>query len=145
MAKKPFRSLHTSPGFTAFVLDQLAGLGDVTTRSMFGGVGLVAYLLVRKYGGPGAEKLAAGLALFGAVDSIFVYKSADWWRAVHPQTSVVPNLMASGSKMGPLARLAFSMSAIGFIFLVLVLLTVRVRLADQQAALDQLYHLAEED
>ena len=40
MAKKPFRSLHTSPGFTAFVLDQLAGLGDVTTRSMFGGVGL---------------------------------------------------------------------------------------------------------
>jgi len=40
VAKKPFRSLHTSPGFTAFVLDQLAGLGDVTTRSMFGGVGL---------------------------------------------------------------------------------------------------------
>jgi heme exporter protein C len=104
----------------------------------------VAYLLVRKYGGPGSEKLAAGLALFGAVDSVFVYKSADWWRAIHPQTSVVPNLMASGSKMGPVARLAFSMSAIGFILLVLVLLTVRTRLADQQAALDQLY-LAEED
>src|SRR5213596_1781319 len=64
---------------------------------------LVGYLLVRKYGGPGAEKLAAGLALFGTVDSIFVYKSVDWWRTVHPKTSVVPELMRAGSKMGPAA------------------------------------------
>ena len=34
--------LAVTPGFRAFVLDQLAGCGEVTPRSMFGGVGLYA-------------------------------------------------------------------------------------------------------
>ena len=34
------RSLKVTPAFRAFVLDQLEELGDVTSRSMFGGVGL---------------------------------------------------------------------------------------------------------
>jgi len=34
------RSLKVSDGFKAFVLDQLAELGDVMPRAMFGGVGL---------------------------------------------------------------------------------------------------------
>src|SRR5437867_6252149 len=34
------RSLKVSEGFKSFVLDQLAELGDVTPRAMFGGVGL---------------------------------------------------------------------------------------------------------
>jgi DNA transformation protein len=34
------RSLKVSAGFKSFVLDQLEELGDVTARSMFGGVGL---------------------------------------------------------------------------------------------------------
>jgi DNA transformation protein len=34
------KSLASSSGFEAFVLDQLCGLGDVTARKMFGGVGL---------------------------------------------------------------------------------------------------------
>ncbi|HZR26136.1 MAG TPA: TfoX/Sxy family protein [Vicinamibacterales bacterium] len=38
-ARSP-RSLAVSAGFKAFVLDQLEDLGDVTPRSMFGGVGL---------------------------------------------------------------------------------------------------------
>ncbi len=33
------RSLKVSDAFKAFVLDQLAELGDVTPKSMFGGVG----------------------------------------------------------------------------------------------------------
>ena len=33
-------TLHVSESFRAFVLDQLEELGDVTPRSMFGGVGL---------------------------------------------------------------------------------------------------------
>ncbi|RPJ83203.1 MAG: hypothetical protein EHM13_08020, partial [Acidobacteria bacterium] len=35
----------------------------------------VAYLLVRKYGGPGSEKLAAAMALFGMANVPFVYVS----------------------------------------------------------------------
>jgi DNA transformation protein len=34
------RSLESSAGFETFVLDQLAGLGDVTPKKMFGGVGI---------------------------------------------------------------------------------------------------------
>ena len=34
------RSLKVSDAFTRFVLDQLEEIGDVTPRSMFGGVGL---------------------------------------------------------------------------------------------------------
>ncbi len=34
------RSLANSSSFRDFVLDQLSGLGDVTARSMFGGIGL---------------------------------------------------------------------------------------------------------
>src|ERR1051326_6784476 len=47
----------------------------------------VAYLLVRKYGGPGSEKLAAVVGIFGAAVSPFVYVSVNIWRTMHPKTS----------------------------------------------------------
>ena len=97
----------------------------------------VAYLLVRKYGGPGSEKLAAATGIFGAATSPFVYKSVDIWRTIHPQTSVVPTLKAP---MG----VPFAWSAFAFLLLFAVLLTLRVRLAERQGALDDLY-LAQED
>jgi heme exporter protein C len=97
----------------------------------------VAYLLVRKYGGPGSEKLAAATALFGGATAPFVYKSVDIWRTIHPKTSVVPTL---GKDMG----LPFAFCSIAFVLLFAVLLTLRVELAERQAALDQLY-LAQED
>jgi DNA transformation protein len=37
---RTLRSLKVSDGFKSFVLDQLEELGDVTPKSMFGGVGL---------------------------------------------------------------------------------------------------------
>ena len=39
-ARPTLRSLRVSDRFKSFVLDQLEELGDVTSRSMFGGVGL---------------------------------------------------------------------------------------------------------
>src|SRR6188474_216386 len=97
----------------------------------------VAYLLVRKYGGPGSEKLAAATALFGGATAPFVYKSVDIWRTVHPKTSVVPTLPKVMA--GPLA-----LTALAFLLLFFVLLTLRARLAERQAVLDELY-LAHED
>ena len=97
----------------------------------------IACLLVRKYGGPGSEKLAAATALFGGATAPFVYKSVDIWRTVHPKTSVVPTLPKVMA--GPLA-----LTALAFVLLFLVLLTLRVRLAERQAVLDELY-LAHED
>jgi heme exporter protein C len=97
----------------------------------------VAYLLVRKYGGPGAEKLAAATALFGAATAPFVYKSVDIWRTIHPKTSVVPTLK-------PNMGVPFAFCSVAFLLLFTLLLILRVDLAERQAALDELY-LAQED
>ena len=100
----------------------------------------VAYLMVRKFGGPGSEKLAAATALFGTATAPFVYKSVDIWRTVHPKTSVVPMLASSM----PGAGRPFALSSVAFILLFVVLLTLRVRLARQQHILDELF-LEQED
>jgi heme exporter protein C len=97
----------------------------------------LASLLVRKYGGPGSEKLAAAMALFGMANVPFVYVSVNIWRTLHPMTTVVPTL-------GPGMRGAFWFCVAAFMLLFAVLLTLRVRLQEQRAALDELY-LAEED
>jgi heme exporter protein C len=101
----------------------------------------IACLLVRKYGGPGSEKLAAAAALFGSATAPFVYKSVDIWRTVHPKTSVVPELL-KGSMPG--SGVPFALSAIGFVLLATLLMMLRVTLAKRQAALDQLYLAYEE-
>lgn len=107
------------------------------TSSLMGWMIGVAYLLVRKYGGPGADKLAAGLALFGMANVPFIYISVNYWRTIHPPTSVVPTLPVS---MG--LPLWFCLAA--FMLLFVLLLTVRVRLEKQRARVDDLY-LALED
>jgi len=101
----------------------------------------VAYLLVRKYGGPGSEKLAAAVGIFGAAVSPFVYVSVNIWRTIHPKTSVVPDIVKNPAK-GFAAPLLVSMLA--FVLLFVLLLLVRVHLAAHQDALDELY-LAHED
>jgi heme exporter protein C len=91
-----------------------------------------ACLLVRTYGGPGSSKLAAAVSLFGMANVPFVYVSVNVWRTVHPKTTVVPSL-AEGMR-GP-----FWFCVAAFVLLFLVLLAVRVRLAEQQAELETLY------
>jgi heme exporter protein C len=97
----------------------------------------ISYLLVRRYGGPGAEKLAAGMGVFGAATAPFVYKSVDWWRTIHPKTSVIPTLEPSMYR-------PFLFCAIAFLLLVALLLFTRVGLEWQRAEIDRLY-LAEDD
>ena len=100
----------------------------------------VAYLLVRRYGGPGSEKLAAAVAIFGAAVSPFVYVSVNIWRTMHPKTSVVPDVIMNPQGMA--APLLVSMAA--FVALFVLLLNLRVRLAERQDALDDLYLALEE-
>jgi heme exporter protein C len=97
----------------------------------------VAYLLVRKYGGAGAEKLAAGLALFGMANVPFVYISVNYWRTIHPPTTVVPTLPVSMG--GP-----FWFCLAAFLLLFVVLMQLRVRLERQRARVDALYLALEE-
>ena len=102
------------------------------TASLMGWLVAVAYLLVRRYGGPGSDKLAAGLALFGAANVPFIYISVNYWRTIHPATSVVPTLPAS---MG--FPLWFCL--IAFLLLFIVLLKLRIYLEEQRSHLDGLY------
>jgi heme exporter protein C len=97
----------------------------------------VAYLLLRRYGGPGSEKLAAGVALFGVANIPFVYQSVNWWRTVHPKTTVV-------SSLGPGMRGPFWWCVAAFLLLTLLLLVLRVRLERQRATLDDLYLTVED-
>lgn len=91
-----------------------------------------SYLLLRRYGGPGSEKLSAAVAVFGAALVPFVYWSVNMWRTVHPTTSVVPTL--DPSMRGP-----FLFCVLAFFCLYGLLLAVRTTLEARRAHLDELY------
>jgi heme exporter protein C len=97
----------------------------------------ISGILVRKYGGPGSDKLAAAVGIFGLAVVPFVYEAVNIWRTIHPLTSVVPTLPAAMG--GP-----FWFSVAAFMVLLALLLMLRVNLGKRQAALDELY-LAYED
>lgn len=92
----------------------------------------IAYLLVRKFGGPGSEKLAAAIGIFGMFNVPFLYMSVNIWRTIHPKTSVVPSL-PSGMP-GP-----FWYSVTAYMLLMLLLIHMRVQLEERRAALDALF------
>ena len=96
-----------------------------------------AYLLLRRFGGPGSEKLSAAVAIFGAALVPFVYWSVNMWRTVHPTTNVVPRL--APSMAGP-----FWWSVAAFLMLYVLVLMARTALEHRRAQLDTLY-LALED
>ena len=103
-----------------------------TTSSLVQWMVAWAYLILRRYGGPGSDKLAAGLALFGVANVGFIYVSVNYWRTIHPATTVVPKLPFS---MG--FPLWYCVAA--FTLLFVILLQMRVRLEEQRATLDTLY------
>jgi heme exporter protein C len=92
----------------------------------------LAYLLLRRYGGPGADRLSAGLALFGMANVPFVYWSVNVWRTLHPKTTVVPSL-------DPAMRPAFWWAVLAFLLLYLAVFAARLRLEDQRARLEALF------
>ena len=92
----------------------------------------VAYLLLRRFGGAGSEKLAAGVGIFGAANIPFVYYSVNWWRTIHPKTSVVPTL-------GPGMRGTFWFCVTAFMLLMVLIVAMRVRLERHRALVDDLY------
>jgi heme exporter protein C len=98
----------------------------------------VAYALLRRFGGPGSEKLAAGVAVFGMANVPFVYLSANLWRTVHPKTTVVPTLDAS-------MRPALYWSLFALLALGGVLLAARIHLERQRSMVDEAYLLADEE
>jgi heme exporter protein C len=98
----------------------------------------IAYLLLRRFGGPGSEKLASGIALFALANVPFIYVSVNYWRTMHPKTTVLPNLI-------PEWAAPVWMCFAGFLLLSLVFFSLRVRLEAQRARVEALYLAADED
>jgi heme exporter protein C len=72
------------------------------------------------------------VAIFGMVNVPFVYWSVNYWRTLHPKTSVVPTLP-------PGLRGPFWFCVAGFVLVFLLILHVRTELERRRAALEELY------
>ncbi|HEY5951871.1 MAG TPA: cytochrome c biogenesis protein CcsA [Kofleriaceae bacterium] len=82
---------------------------------------LVGYSLVRKFAGPSADRVAAGMAIFGMVGVPFIYKMVG--EDSHPPSGaqgVVANL-------GHEYKLAFQLSSLAFLLWFLALTIARVQ------------------
>jgi heme exporter protein C len=53
---------------------------------------VAAYLLLRHFGQHASERLAAALAIFGAVNVPLIYYAVKLWKTTHPSTGVVAKL-----------------------------------------------------
>lgn len=105
--------------------------GRLTTALLLTTV-MAGYVLVRKFGGPSAERLAAGLGIFAMADVPLVYFSVSIWSGSgrqHPKTSAVPSLTGE-------MRLTFWLSVLTFMLFFAVLLVTRV----QQARTERILH-----
>jgi heme exporter protein C len=91
----------------------------------------LAVLLLRRFGGPGSEKLSSVVALLGLANVPFVYWSVNIWRTMHPKTTVVPTL-------GPGMRGAFWWCVLAFQVMFVLLLIARTRLQARRAELEAL-------
>jgi heme exporter protein C len=83
---------------------------------------LVAYVLVRKFAGPSADRLAALLAFFGTVTIPFIYKMVDASDR-HPQAGTKGNVM---TLTGPM-KIVFWASVATFFCWFLALVIARVQ------------------
>jgi len=99
----------------------------------------LAYSLLRRYGGPGSERLAAGLAVFGMADVPLIYFAVKIWTTQHPNTTVVPAL-------GPGMRPPFYLASITFVLFYVVLQAACQAVARGQRLLHEAQdHYAEQE
>jgi heme exporter protein C len=93
------------------------------TTSLILWLTMVGYVLVRRFGGAGSERLAAGLAVFGVVNVPLVYfavKLADKLQqeSAHPKTTVATQLTGQ-------MKTTFQLSILTFFCLYVLLMLVR--------------------
>lgn len=94
------------------------------TMSLLLWLTLVGYVIVRRFAGASAERLAAGLAVFGTVGLPFIYFMVDRSDR-HPQAGAQGNV----ATQDPAMRLTFWLSVLTFLLWFLVLVISRVQSA----------------
>lgn len=93
---------------------------------------LVGYVLVRRFAGPSADRIAAGMAIFGGVSSYFVYTMVG--QDSHPASG------ANGviATLGPGMRGAFALSAVSFLCWYVALVLSRIQSTSAERELREL-------
>jgi heme exporter protein C len=99
---------------------------------------LVAAKIVRAYAGASSRQIAAALAIFAVLDSVFVYVCVQFWSTTHP-----PQVTTSGKLESRMASTLF-FSALTFLVAYLSMLWARLRLGKLQSGLDGLHMRATE-
>jgi heme exporter protein C len=96
-----------------------------------------AYLLLRRFGGPGSEVMAAAVGFFGMALVPFIYWSVNLWRTTHPLNSVVPTLPVD---MG--IPLYFCWAAFWVLYTALIL--IRLKLERIRTGIEHAYLVLED-
>jgi heme exporter protein C len=93
---------------------------------------LVGYVLVRRFAGPSADRIAAGMAIFGGVSAYFVYTMVG--QDSHPASG------ANGvvATLGPGMRGAFALSAVSILCWYIALVMSRVQSTSAERELREL-------
>ena len=122
--------LHHRPALGDQVLGRVVQWDARTTTTLVMWMVFVSYLLLRRFGGPGSEVMAAAVGIFGMALVPFVYVSVNWWRTIHPSTTVVPSLP-------PEMRGPFYWCLAAFTLLYIVLLKTQARIAAARAEIER--------
>jgi heme exporter protein C len=97
----------------------------------------VSYLLLRRFSVAGQTPLLASvLAIFGAVDVVFVYMSIRWFRTQHPQP-----VLGAGGSLDPAMKYALLINFLAFLVFGALVVWVRYRLERLSQDLDQMHAL----
>ncbi|MCK6549485.1 cytochrome c biogenesis protein [Myxococcota bacterium] len=97
---------------------------------------LVAVKIVREYAGPNAKQIAAGLAVFAVLDTVFVYFCVKFWRTTHP-----PQVTGS---LDPAMKQTLYFCALTFVVVYVCMLWARLRMGKLRTGLDRLHMQATE-
>lgn len=103
------------------------------TTSLLLATVMAGYVLVRKYGGAGSHRLAAGLAIFGMVNVPLVYFSVRIWDDAgrqHPKTEAVSTLTRE-------MNTTFWLCVLTFLLFFLMLLYTRIHAARTERLLHE--------
>ncbi len=87
----------------------------------------VAYLMLRAYvpEAPRGPRYAAVVGIVGFVDVPIIHMSVTWWRALHPEPTV---LRPEGALMPPEMMIALALASLAWGLLYVTLMVLRVRL-----------------
>lgn len=98
---------------------------------------LVAYLMLRAYGGEGEQvaRYGAVLAIIGAVDLPIIHYSVRWWRTLHPDPKIMTEgSLGAGVETSMLIAVAVGFAATLLLFGLLLGMRLRVERLERRSA-----------